>query len=290
LALAQSLGVRSWVECSVGDPALGLQAKLKASAIVDNIARDPAMSPQVVDALRTGLVTSLSNTHCAQSAAITQAGPSAVPVPIVSGNKIDLSNQIMQFLVQRKYAALESQMNATVSSQVPLDRLQGIWDGLAPQVGSYKRTTSTQTTSVNNIPIYVVHGEFEKALVDLRLAFDGTNQLSYFLVTPLSALPKRDIERMATGVASDFFGQKFSEVSAKFDATLGNQLPEGRLREIWTQATNATGNFTRPITAAKNHDFDFVDVLCQMQGGKLVVRVGYDLDMKINTFVITPGK
>jgi hypothetical protein len=48
-----------------------------------------------------------------------------------------------------------------------------------------------------------VHGEFEKALVDLRLAFDGTNQLSYFLVTPLSALPKRDIERMATGVASD---------------------------------------------------------------------------------------
>jgi hypothetical protein len=94
-------------------------------------------------------------------------------------------------------------MNATVSSQVPLDRLQGIWDGLAPQVGSYKRTTSTETTSVNNIPIYVVHGEFEKALVDLRLAFDGTNQLSYFLVTPLSALPKRDIERMATGVASD---------------------------------------------------------------------------------------
>lgn len=104
-----------------------------------------------------------------------------MPVPIVSGNKIDLSNQVMQFLVQRKYAALESQMNATVSSQVPLDRLQGIWDGLAPQVGSYKRTTSTETTSVNNIPIYVVHGEFEKALVDLRLAFDGTNQLSYFL-------------------------------------------------------------------------------------------------------------
>jgi hypothetical protein len=62
-----------------------------------------------------------------------------VPVPIVSGNKIDLSNQVMQFLVQRKYAALESQMNATVSSQVSLDRLQGLWDGLAPQIGSYKR-------------------------------------------------------------------------------------------------------------------------------------------------------
>jgi hypothetical protein len=26
-----------------------------------------------------------------------------------------------------------------------------------------------------------------------------------------------------------------------------------------------------------------------MQGGKLVVRVGYDLDMKINTFVVTPA-
>ncbi|MGB9236848.1 MAG: DUF3887 domain-containing protein [Terriglobales bacterium] len=290
VALVQSLGIRSWVECSLGDRALGQQAKLKSDTMLDKVARDPAISPQLVDMLKNGLATSLSTTHCAQSAVVTQAVTAGTQLPIVSGNKVDLSNQVMQLLVERKYAELESRMNATVRSQVPLERLQAIWDGLAFQVGSYKRTTGTETTSFNNIPIYVVHGRFEKALVDVRLAFDGTDQLSYFLVTPLSALPKRDIERMATGVVSDFFAQKFSDVSAKFDANLGNQLPEARLREIWTQATNATGSFSRANTADKNHDFDFVDVLCQMQGGKLVVRVGYDLDMRINTFVITPGK
>ena len=290
VALAQSLGIRSWVECSLGDPTLGQQARLKSDAMLDQVARDPSISPQLVDMLRNGLATSLSTTHCAQSAAVTQAAPSGAHTPTVSGNKIDLSSQVMQLLVQRKYPELESRMNATVKSQVPIDQLQAIWDGLTPQVGSYKRTTGTEVISVNNIPVYVVHAEFEKALVDVRLAFDGTDQLSYFLVTPLSALPKRDIERMATEVASDFFGQKFSDVSVKFDANLGNQLPEVRLREIWTQATNATGSFNQTIAAAKNRDFDFVDVQCQMQGGKLVVRVGYDLDMKINTFVVAPGK
>jgi tetratricopeptide (TPR) repeat protein len=287
MALAQSLSVRSQIECSVGEPELGLKAKAKASALVDTVARDPVISPVLVDSLRVGLVTGLSNTRCAQSVSPTPPSSSALPV---SGNKVDLSNQILQLLIQRQYATLESRMNATVSSQVPLDRVQAIWDGLAPQIGSYKRTTGTETTSFNNIPVYVVHGEFEKAFVDLRLAFDGTNQLSYFLVTPRSALPKQDIEHRATAVASDFFGQKFHDVSAKFDGNLAMQLPEARLTDIWTQATNATGSFVRTTAAAKNNDFDFVDVMCEMQAGKLVVRVGYDLDMKINTFVVAPGK
>lgn len=290
LALAQSLSIRSWIECSVGDPALGLEAKRKASAIIDRVARDPAVSPQLVDAFRVGLSTGLGNTHCVQSGVIPQADATGTQVLAHSQSKIDLSNHIMDLLIHHKYAAIESQMNATVKSQVPLERLQLFWDGLTPQVGSYRRIISTESTSFNNIPIYVVHGEFQKARVDLRLAFDGTNQISYFLVTPLSVLPRQEIQRMAGEVATDFFKQQFSAVVAKFDSTLETQLPENKLREIWSQATSDKGNFEREVSSLKNRDLDLVDVLCQMQGGRLVVRVAYDPDMKINAFVVASAK
>lgn len=290
LALVRSLGVRSWVECYFGESEMGLAAKAKASSLLDTIARDPTMSPQLVDSLRVGLVTSLSNTRCAQLLSPPQLSPTGTPAPAVSKSKIDLSDQIMQLLVQRQYAALESRMNATVSSLVPLDRLREMWEAFGPQIGSYKRTNSTKAISIKNVPFYVVHSEFERAFVDLRLAFDETNQLSYFLITPRSKLPKEDIERMAATVASDFFTQKFSDVSARFDPSLAVQLPQSRLPEMWAQITNATGTFVRTTGATKNADLDIVDVGCEMQGAKVVVRVGYDLDMKINTFFIVPSK
>ena len=216
--------------------------------------------------------------------------PTEAQILNVSANKVDLSNQIMQLLLQRKYSQLESQMSATLGSQFPIDMLQTQWDGLVPQIGPYKRTTGTKVTFLNNTPIYVVHGEFQKALLDLRLAFDVTNHLSLLTWTPLSALPRVEIEAMATAIVSDFFLKKFDKVWAKFDATLGQLIPEGNLQEIWTQATNSAGSFDHADFGTKSSDVDLVGVLCQMQGGRLSVQVGYDLDMKINTFRMFPSK
>jgi hypothetical protein len=49
IALVQSLGIRSWVECSFGDPGLGLQARTRAQDELAILARDPAVSPQLID-------------------------------------------------------------------------------------------------------------------------------------------------------------------------------------------------------------------------------------------------
>jgi hypothetical protein len=50
------------------------------------------------------------------------------------------------------------------------------------------------------------------------------------------------------------------------------------------------GHFDHVIGGVKDRDLDVVDVLCQLQGGKAILKVAYDADMKINGFVIMPGK
>jgi hypothetical protein len=75
-------------------------------------------------------------------------------------------------------------------------------------------------------------------------------------------------------------------VFAGFDANLRNQLSEHRLQSFFMQVTNDSGHFDRVIWGVKNRDLDIVDVLCQLQGGKAIVRVACDSDMKVNGFAI----
>jgi hypothetical protein len=132
IALVQSIGIRSLAECSVGDPALGQQARTRAQEKVTVLARDPAISPQLIDIYRTRLATGFSNTHCgesvigvkttsATSVAVRAAGASIS----ASTNKIDLSNQLMRLLVAHDYAAFEDKMTAAAQAQVPESRLAG---------------------------------------------------------------------------------------------------------------------------------------------------------------------
>jgi Protein of unknown function (DUF3887) len=294
IALVQSLGIRSWVECSFGDPGLGLQARTRAQDELALLARDPAVSPQVIDTYKVGLVTGLGNTHCAEATPAAPAPRSAlspaVPTVAASTNKIDLSNQMMQLLVARNYAAFEANMTATAQSQVPGSRLQSIWEQVSAITGPYKQTLDTRANVVNSTTFYIVHAQCERALVNLALAFDEANRVSFILITPLSALPRSEIEHRAIKVATEFFQEKFNDVFSGFDANLKNQLSADRLQSFFMQATNTSGHFEHVTRGVKDRDLDIVDVLCELQGGKVIIRVAYDPDMKVNGFAVMPGK
>ena len=154
---------------------------------------------------------------------------------------------------------------------------------------SYQRLIDTKAQIVNGQALYIIHCQFQKALINVALAFDQTGLMTVFLITPLSALPKKEIEHRAIVIASEFFQKRFDEVFGEFNADLKGQSQEDRLRDIWTQATNGSGAFDHVMSGVKNGDLDVVDVLCQMQGGKKIVRVGYDLDIKISGFWVLPA-
>jgi Protein of unknown function (DUF3887) len=296
VALMQAISFRSMAECSVGDPVLGQQARIKAQEKLLLLAHDPTISPQLIDTYRTGLTTGFSNTHCTDplSGATTPAQGAAPPVasssvPSVS-NKIDLSNQMLRFLVAHNYAGVEADMTATAQSQVPESRLRSIWEQVSAVTGPYQRTISTKTNVLNNITYYIVHAQCEKTLINLALVYDGANRISFILITPLSSLPGSEIESQAEKIANDFFHENFAEIVAAFDTNLRNQLTATQLQSFFTQVTNASGHYQRIVEARKDQNLDFVDVLCQLEASRAVVRIAYDPDMKINGFMIVPAK
>ena len=197
---------------------------------------------------------------------------------------------MMQLLVAQDYAGFEANMTATAQAQVPEARLRAIWEQVSAAIGPYRQTLTTKTNVLNNNTYYIVHGQCEKALVNLALAFDATGRVSYLLITPLSSLPVTEIKHRATQVATAFFEEKFNDVYSGFDEPLKNQLPADRLQQFFSQVTTALGHFDHVVGQTKDRDLDIVDVLCQLQGGRATVRVAYDFDMKVNGFAITPAK
>jgi hypothetical protein len=295
IALIQSLGLRSWVECSFGDPTLGLQARTRAQDELAVLARDPAVSPQLIDAYKVSLATGLANTHCSEAVPSAMVAPgAAIPAtaapPPASSNKIDLSNHMTKLLVARDYAGFEANMTATAQSQVPENRLQSIWEQVVAITGPYKQTLDTKTNVVNNATFYIVHAQCERSLLNLALTFDDANRVSFLLLTPLSALPKSEIEHRAVALANEFFQEKFADVFSGFDANLKSQFTADQLQALFVRVTNTSGHFDHVIGGVKDRDLDVVDVLCQLQGGKAILKVAYDADMKINGLVIMPGK
>lgn len=290
--LVQLLAARSHMECSLGDPRLGEQAKQRALDELTHLARNPAINPQLIDWYKVDLTAGLSNTHCGSNTTVT---PPAASVETTSQNlsglnKIDLSNRMMALLVARDYRGFEENMTVAAQAQIPQSHLQSIWEQVQAITGPYKRTIETKTNIVNNTVYYIVHTECRKTLLNLALAFDPTNRVTYVLLTPLSALPKPEIERRAKKVVSDFFEQKFNDVYSGFDQNLRSQIPLDRLQAFFAQITGNTGAFDHVVGVSKDRDLDIVDVICQLQGGKVIGRVAYDPDMRINQFFVQPSK
>jgi hypothetical protein len=104
-ALVQSLSVRAWVECSVGDPSLGMQARIRAQNELAILARDPAVSPQTIDTYKVSLATGFNNTHCADSPSAVISPAAVTPVTAAqsrpASNRVELSNQMVSLLVAR---------------------------------------------------------------------------------------------------------------------------------------------------------------------------------------------
>jgi hypothetical protein len=244
---------------------------------------------------KVSLITGLSTTHCATtgsptSSPLAPADAGKATETSAQGSKIDLTNRMMALLVARNYSGFESNMTSAAQAQIPENRLRSIWEQVLTISGPYKRTTETKINVVNNMTFYIVHARCEKGLLNLALAFDPANRVSFVLLTPLSALPKQEIERQAVKAVSDFFEQKFTELHSDFDHNLQNQNPVDRIEVFFGQITSTYGHLDHVIGGSKNQDLDVVDVLCQLQGEKVVIRVSYDPDMKINAFFMVPNK
>ena len=119
--------------------------------------------------------------------------PPQATVSEVSPERIAAGQTFADQFLNRDYAAVVAQFDATMKSVFPIDKVKEARESLEPQLGAFKRTAGTRAEKVeqNGIVYDIVYvtWEFEKAAIDLRIVFDQSGQVAGLFFQPSQSTP-----------------------------------------------------------------------------------------------------
>lgn len=98
---------------------------------------------------------------------------------------------ILASMAARDFAAIEAQFDDKMKAALPEGRLATIWNGLLAQVGAVKACNSggARTVAIDDKHMVITPCEFERATIDLQLAFDPAGRISGFTMRPAAPPP-----------------------------------------------------------------------------------------------------
>ncbi|MGI9035382.1 MAG: alpha/beta fold hydrolase [Pyrinomonadaceae bacterium] len=105
-------------------------------------------------------------------------------------NQTDNSARAKSFidaLAKKDFASAENYFNDDVKSKISADKLAEIWDSLTAQVGDFKLQGKVLKTQKDNLEIFLIMCEFEKANLDIQTAFDAQGKIAGLFFLPLNA-------------------------------------------------------------------------------------------------------
>jgi dienelactone hydrolase len=97
-----------------------------------------------------------------------------------------LAKDVAQELAARQYDKVEARFDATMASAMPLDKLQSFWDAALAQAGAFKSVTSVASAERQGYHVVTLTCAFEKAPLNLRLAFDKDSKIAGFFLLPVA--------------------------------------------------------------------------------------------------------
>ncbi|OGC92722.1 MAG: hypothetical protein A2W25_06910 [candidate division Zixibacteria bacterium RBG_16_53_22] len=92
--------------------------------------------------------------------------------------------QIVTQLSKHDFAAAEADFDSTMKAALAGEKLSEAWNGLQGQVGQYKGQKSTRAEEYAGYRLIVVTAEFEKADIDIRVAFDAAGRVAGLTFAP----------------------------------------------------------------------------------------------------------
>jgi dienelactone hydrolase len=99
-----------------------------------------------------------------------------------------LAKDVAQELAGRQFDKVEARFDATMASAMPLEKLRTAWEATAAQVGALKTVKSARSVEMQGYHVVTLACDFEKAPLNLRLAFDKDGKVAgLFLVPPAAA-------------------------------------------------------------------------------------------------------
>jgi len=97
---------------------------------------------------------------------------------------ITLAKQAVDSLVKEDFPSLVKSFDKTMKEALSQDKLQSIWKSLIGQFGVFKKTVGLRTEKIQEYDVVTVSCEFEKANLDIQLAFNKTREISGLFFLP----------------------------------------------------------------------------------------------------------
>ena len=95
-----------------------------------------------------------------------------------------LARDVVNDLASRNFEKVEARYSARVAQALPHGKLAEVWDQLAAQVGSFKSIRTVGLGEAEGSRLAKVTCEFERATLDIKLAFDGEDHIAGLFFAP----------------------------------------------------------------------------------------------------------
>ena len=100
-----------------------------------------------------------------------------------------------------------------------------------------------------------------------------------------------DIQSRAKKIVQMLVDEKFSDISSTFDRNLRRSLTARQMRQVWNETKQRAGAFERiiDVSSTKDQGFDVVDVRCQFDAARMVLRVMFNANAEISGLWLLPA-
>jgi dienelactone hydrolase len=167
---------------------------------------------------------------------------------------IALAKHSVELLKNEDFSGFFNSFDNTMKNALPLDKLQSTWKSVIGQVGAFKEQVDIRTEKVQEFNVAVVTCEFEKATLDIRIAFNKEKQVSglFFLPSKRQAAEYKP----PSYVRSDSFEEKEVTVGSGEWALPGTlTLPKGSAPFPAVVLIHGSGPQDRDETMGPNKPF-----------------------------------
>jgi Protein of unknown function (DUF3887) len=202
--------------------------------------------------------------------------------------RLSITRDVMDEIAHDQLASVCEHFSPELKDSLTQEQMNAVWAQLVAMTGPFQKQISQSTRTVEDMPIYVSRSQFENFQVELRLAFNESNQITRVWIAPVSDLSSESMESSAKAITDLLRQKRFDLVSATFTDRMKTAMPADRLDASWSHVIVHLGQFKSVKLARKDPESDLVDVRCEFEHGEATVRVAFDPSGKVSGLWMLP--
>jgi len=204
--------------------------------------------------------------------------------------RLSVTKDVMDEIAGDQLASVYERFSPDLKDSLSQDQMRLVLNELVAVSGAFQKQISQNTRTVQGSSIYVSKSQFENFKVELRLAFNDSNQITRVWIAPVSDLSPESMEASAKALTDLLRQRSFDLLSSRFNDRMKTAMPRERLEASWSHVILHLGQFKSVKLARKDPELDLVDVTCEFEHGEATVRVAFDPSGKVSGLWMLPAQ